>query len=743
MGENFKRISKTLKLLLAITVSISVFCGIGTIARANEQDGVEIENDRNVSATYNVTAPSFSLPTLSGGTVTQSTYGSKTQLFVFYRGNGQCGNSNRAIESIASSYWVSNSNIKVIAIEADGASASTVMSFKEQEAPSNDSIVWAYDGENTMWNYVRQARGYGGSITYAVCAIVQNGKIVELWTSEYNADNCEEALRKYVDLGRNPSLGNVKVSGTYCGSTARSMFDSVNSFRTQSNVWQWNSDNSTKTYFNTSGATTLSPLQYDYDLEKAAMERAKELAVMYSHTRPNGKSNATITRRSNTTYGENIAYGYTSAADVLEAWIEEDEDYSGQGHRRNLLYSGYTTIGLGCFYANGTYYWVQEFGNVNSGPNATNANDNKVVEEVEYSSNYVNLSNRYTRLIFYQNDGTSSSVYYRYQLGAPFGSLYNAVRRGYKLDGWFKAPNGGIKISESTVADTIGDVNVYAHWTPKEKAVVTKAPVAKTLLYDGNYQELVTAGETTGGTLVYATSRNATNTPADNYFSTEIPTALNRGTYYVWYKALEDDNYAESDLGCVTVSIEERANRHLVWEVINGKSYWYENNVRQGTTSDTKCFSYDGTLRGREIYDPGSDGWYWLDVNADGAKAVGKEVFMPYIYQNEAEWRYNDDELNRNAAASGAYAEGNIEHAELADQIIRAIQNGTGKWVRYDNEGKMLKGWVIIEGELADLYPNQAGNIYYYDRKTGLMAKGETVIDGVIYYFDEITGVLR
>ena len=181
--------------------------------------------------------------------------------------------------------------------------------------------------------------------------------------------------------------------------------------------------------------------------------------------------------------------------------------------------------------------------------------------------------------------------------------------------------------------------------------------------------------------------------------------------------------------------------RDLVWEYKNGKSYWYENNVRQGTYSDTKCFSFEGTLRGREIYDPASNGWYWLDVNADGAKAVGKEVFMPYIYQTQGTW--SEDEINSNAAASGAYAEGNIEHAELADQVKEAIHNKTGKWVRYDNNGMMLKGWVKIEGELAVLYPDQAGNVYYYDRKTGLMAKGLTVIGGTTYYFDEITGVLK
>ena len=181
--------------------------------------------------------------------------------------------------------------------------------------------------------------------------------------------------------------------------------------------------------------------------------------------------------------------------------------------------------------------------------------------------------------------------------------------------------------------------------------------------------------------------------------------------------------------------------RNLEWEHVNGKSYWYENDERQGTYSDSKCFSYDGTLRGREIYDPASDGWYWLDVNADGAKAIGKEVFMPYIYQNQK--NFSEAEILSNAAASGADADGNYEHAELSDQVVKAIKNGTGKWVRYDNNGMMLKGWVKIEGELASLYPDQVGNVYYYDRKTGLMAKGETVIGGKTYYFDETTGVLK
>ncbi len=238
------------------------------------------------------------------------------------------------------------------------------------------------------------------------------------------------------------------------------------------------------------------------------------------------------------------------------------------------------------------------------------------------------------------------------------------------------------------------------------------------------------------GNVVYSTDIGGTNlnTVSSPFLEVEP------GTYYVEIRT------GSSDLIGVRYKIKinynsNTENSHLRWENVDGKSYWYENGIRQGTESDSKCFEYEGTLRGREIYDPKSDGWYWLDVIYGGAKAVGKEVFMPYIYQNEADW--SEDDINNNAAASGADADGNIEHAELAEQVKRAIQNKSGKWVRYDNEGKMLKGWVTIEGDLASLYPDQVGNRYYYDHKTGLMAKGWTVIDGKEYYFDETTGVLR
>ena len=167
------------------------------------------------------------------------------------------------------------------------------------------------------------------------------------------------------------------------------------------------------------------------------------------------------------------------------------------------------------------------------------------------------------------------------------------------------------------------------------------------------------------------------------------------------------------------------------WYRENGKDYWYENNVKQGTYSDKKGVVGDGTIRGREIYDPKSNAWYWLDSVYGGAKAVGKEVWMPYVYQDEDKWYPEVKKMIAEESDPG-----------MADCVYNAMINKTGKWVRYDQDGKMLKGWVTITGELARIYPMQAGNTYYYDNRTGLMAKGWVYIGGTRYHFDEITGVL-
>ena len=238
------------------------------------------------------------------------------------------------------------------------------------------------------------------------------------------------------------------------------------------------------------------------------------------------------------------------------------------------------------------------------------------------------------------------------------------------------------------------------------------------------------------------------------------------------------------------------ASGYTGWKTVNGKDYWYENGVKQGTTG-----------RGKEIYDPDSDAWCWLDANRGGAKAVSKDVYQE---SNGGKWvRYdanghmikgwdtNDDGTYYFDLVTGAMTKGDAtidglpcsfdtvtgiglncawkringkdywyeggkrqgydpnnaayRGKEICDPASNGwywldnVQQGAkavskdvyqessgGKWVRYDANGQMIKGWNT-----------NADGTYYFDPITGAMAKGTTTIDGMTYYFDPATGVKR
>ena len=118
-----------------------------------------------------------------------------------------------------------------------------------------------------------------------------------------------------------------------------------------------------------------------------------------------------------------------------------------------------------------------------------------------------------------------------------------------------------------------GTVTIKATYTPEEgdpivgtctvtvnkaESTVAKKPTANNLTYNGQAQDLVTAGTAEGGTMQYAIGTSATTAPTSGW-STSIPTATNAGTYYVWYKAVGDDDHSDSDPAVVTVTISEES----------------------------------------------------------------------------------------------------------------------------------------------------------------------------------------
>lgn len=104
-----------------------------------------------------------------------------------------------------------------------------------------------------------------------------------------------------------------------------------------------------------------------------------------------------------------------------------------------------------------------------------------------------------------------------------------------------------VVIKSTNYADITLTVNVNA--TNKLLPTVT-APTANALTYNGTEQALVTAGKTTGGTMLYRLD--------DSKWSEQIPTAKKAGKYTVWYKVQGNAEYADVAEQSLTVTISNQ-----------------------------------------------------------------------------------------------------------------------------------------------------------------------------------------
>ncbi len=95
------------------------------------------------------------------------------------------------------------------------------------------------------------------------------------------------------------------------------------------------------------------------NMNAAAEERAKEIAEVNSHTRPDGSSCFTVFEQYNveeTALGENAAWGETTPEEVVADWM------ASEGHRANILDPEARQMSVGYYYSSSSQYghqWVQ------------------------------------------------------------------------------------------------------------------------------------------------------------------------------------------------------------------------------------------------------------------------------------------------------------------------------------------------------------------------------------------------
>ncbi|MBO5155023.1 MAG: hypothetical protein J6C00_11835 [Eubacterium sp.] len=151
----------------------------------------------------------------------------------------------------------------------------------------------------------------------------------------------------------------VSIQVTYGQTQARALATQINALRTVIN-----NKNAASVASGGAVQTDLPQLQYDYGLEQAAMQRAAEVALVYSATsRPDGTLISSGYLSTNTNVVENISCAGSTAAQIYSSWTSAQaaSEYANMTNASNVA------VGIGHVTYNGKDYWVAAFSDHASG----------------------------------------------------------------------------------------------------------------------------------------------------------------------------------------------------------------------------------------------------------------------------------------------------------------------------------------------------------------------------------------
>ena len=183
------------------------------------------------------------------------------------------------------------------------------------------------------------------------------------------------------------------------------------------------------------------------------------------------------------------------------------------------------------------------------------------------------------------------------------------------------------------------------------------------------------------------------------------------------------------------------------WDVVGGERYWYDDGVM---------------ARDKQVYDPGSNAWYWFD--ADGTMARDKDVYIPVSNEDRSRGKWVRYDADGHMVKGEDFRYGGWYYFDpVTGEMLKGytyVPSNGGKWVFYDYvTGQMAHGERYIDGSHGDEpgwmyfddttgavqygWKDLPGKRVYYDTTTGRMVYGWRTIDGTSYYFDPATGALQ
>lgn len=319
-----KRSYRLMSLLLILSLVILPFSGTVSATKA-----VAASLGENLSYTFTSTDDETVSTTVTPGQPTVIVLGATT-----------CGNTKGTLQDIAKSDWIGSGKVRVIFGELGGKTLEETKTFKQTYGC--DQMIFCYDtgsGISSAWNEYSNKANVGALPTIVI--IDGNNQIIDILSGRQTASTIINIINGNstddIPGDVTGTAASVTVDGTENYGFANDVLALVNQTRAEKGV---------------------APVKLDESLLETAMQRAAELSLYYSHTRPDGSNCFTASSHTATRRSENIAIGYNTPDKVMNGWI------NSPGHYANIMDADVTSIGIGCFInSEGTYNWVQFFDN--------------------------------------------------------------------------------------------------------------------------------------------------------------------------------------------------------------------------------------------------------------------------------------------------------------------------------------------------------------------------------------------
>ena len=263
-----------------------------------------------------------------------------------------------------------------------------------------------------------------------------------------------------------------------------------------------------------------------------------------------------------------------------------------------------------------------------------------------------------------------------------------------------------VVIKSTNYADITLTVNVNA--TDKLVPIVT-APTANALTYNGTEQALVTAGKTTGGTMLYRLDNSE--------WSEQIPTAKNVGKYTVWYKVQGNAEYADVAEQSLTVTVSNQpsggggasggggggaapAPTPADADVITVKEDNKDNtNAKPGAETDTTITTKTTVKNTTTETTKNEQGQDVSKTIASVSKDLGDKLLDQAVSNKSdtIEITVKSNETNNNGSGAGASAADSVKATEV--ELPKATVNAIAKDTNADLVIKTDNGEVVLDNK--------------------------------------------